>query len=660
MLQNSPVPSRAPLQAFPWLELPLGAIQPLGWLRDQLRIQADGLSGHLDEVWASVGSDSGWLGGDGESWERAPYYCDGLVPLAYLLNDPVLIAKAQRWLDWSLNSQDANGFFGPGANQDWWPRMVMLKALVQHQEATGDPRVIPFMTRYFAYQASAIDSQPLQSWAAARGAENIYVIYWLYNRTGDATLLSLARKLFQQTIDWTKLFTHWPFTRPIREYHDVLGFISGLDGMDPANKQRAIGAFNSSGNYHIHHVVNVAMALKNPALAWLLTGDAGQHYAPILGIDALQRYHGLANRMFSGDEHLSGQQPFQGTELCAIVETLFSLQVLLQTYTDNIALADWAEELAYNALPAAFSPDMWSHQYDQQPNQVLVSRAHRNWYDNTDDSNLFGLEPHFGCCTANFHQGWPKYIKNLWLAGSDGSLAAVAYAPCRVRQSIGCVPVEITEETHYPFDGRVNFTIICPQPVCFTLKLRIPGWCHRAVLSVEGEVQQPSAGTYAELRREWHTGDEVQLELPMEIQANSRPRNAIAIQRGPLIYVLAPQAEWHHLDGSKPYDNWEITPNCPWNYALAIDPQHPEASMRAETRAVARQPFDVADPPVVLHARARIVPGWKLEQNSAGPLPESPVTSVEPLEDIELLPYAAARLRITEFPWTLPEREPGV
>ena len=659
MSNNSPVPSRAPLQTLPWLELPLGAIQPLGWLRNQLRIQADGLSGHLDEVWDSVGVNSGWLGGDGESWERAPYYCDGLVPLAYLLNDPILIAKAGRWLDWSLSSQDASGFFGPRSNQDWWPRTLMLKALIQYQETTGDPRVIPFMTRYFVYQASRIDNQPLQSWAAARGADNVYVIYWLYNRTGDAALLALAQKLFQQTLDWTGLFTNWPFTRPIREYHDVLGFISALERMDPANKNRAIGAFNASGNYHIHHVVNVAMGLKNPALAWLLTGDVSQRQAPLLGIDALQRYHGLANRMFSGDEHLSGQQPFQGTELCAIVETLFSLQVLLQAYADNIVLADWAEELAYNTLPAAFSPDMWSHQYDQQPNQVLVSRAHRNWYDNTDDSNLFGLEPHFGCCTANFHQGWPKYVKNLWLAGSDGSLAAMAFAPCRVRQSIGGVPVEITEDTDYPFNGRIKLTINCPEPVRFKLKLRIPGWCRGGVLVAGGEVQHPAGGAYAELQREWHTGDEVQLELPMHIQANARPRNAVAIQRGPLIYALAPHAEWRHLHGSEPYDDWEITPCSPWNYALAIDPQRPEASIRVETRPVVRQPFDSANPPVVLHAQARIVPGWQLEQNSAGPLPVSPVTSDEPLAEVELVPYAAARLRVTEFPWTPPERKPG-
>lgn len=122
--------------------LPLGSIHPRGCLRTQLRIQADGLSGHLDETWPDVGAASGWLGGKGESGKRRPYFLDGLVPLAYLLDDDRLKMKAQKFIEWTLRSQTASGMFGPISNDDWWPRMVMLKALAQYQEVTGDPRVI--------------------------------------------------------------------------------------------------------------------------------------------------------------------------------------------------------------------------------------------------------------------------------------------------------------------------------------------------------------------------------------------------------------------------------------------------------------------------------------------------------------------------------------
>lgn len=93
--------------------LPLRAVEPLGWLREQLQIQASGLSGHLEEVWKDVGPDSGWLGGKGESWERGPYYLDGYVPLAYLLDDDAMKKKAQKWIDWTLDHVQANGMIGP-------------------------------------------------------------------------------------------------------------------------------------------------------------------------------------------------------------------------------------------------------------------------------------------------------------------------------------------------------------------------------------------------------------------------------------------------------------------------------------------------------------------------------------------------------------------
>ncbi len=132
--RNRAPKNRRPLAPNAFYILPLGSVRPAGWLRRQMEIQANGLGGHLDETWADVGRNSGWLGGTGESWERGPDFLDGLIPLAYLLNDDALKAKAQRYVDWTLTHQTANGMIGPATNDDWWPRMVMLKALCQHQE----------------------------------------------------------------------------------------------------------------------------------------------------------------------------------------------------------------------------------------------------------------------------------------------------------------------------------------------------------------------------------------------------------------------------------------------------------------------------------------------------------------------------------------------
>ena len=123
-----PTFNRAPLVPNTLARLPLGAIRPEGWLLDQLRTQAEGLSGKLYRIWEDVGENCGWLGGDGDSWERAPYYLDGLVPLAYLTGSEELKSVAREYIEWTLNSQKEDGSFGPEKNDDWWPRMVMLKA----------------------------------------------------------------------------------------------------------------------------------------------------------------------------------------------------------------------------------------------------------------------------------------------------------------------------------------------------------------------------------------------------------------------------------------------------------------------------------------------------------------------------------------------------
>src|SRR5580698_11313581 len=206
------VKNRAPLDSSAFYFLPLGSIRPGGWLKDQLQIQARGLSGHLDETWADVGPNSGWLGGTGESWERGPYFLDGLVPLAYLLDNQRLKAKAQKYIDWTLNHQSPDGMIGPTTNIDWWPRMVMIKALAQYQEATGDARVIPALTRYFSYQLKELPNRPLRDWGKFRWQDNALIALWLYNRTGDPHLIELVRLVHQQGYDWQAQFADFKYT----------------------------------------------------------------------------------------------------------------------------------------------------------------------------------------------------------------------------------------------------------------------------------------------------------------------------------------------------------------------------------------------------------------------------------------------------------------
>ena len=187
--------NRLPLAQKEYIALPLGNIRAEGWLKEQLIRMKDGLTGHLDQVYEPVmGKRNGWLGGDGDVWERGPYWIDGLLPLAYILDDKELIAKVQPWIEWTLKSQKENGFFGPDTDRpnepglqrdnakDWWPRMVVLKVMQQYYMATRDERVIAFLTKYFRYQLDELPKTPLGKWTywgEQRGGDNLMVVYWL-------------------------------------------------------------------------------------------------------------------------------------------------------------------------------------------------------------------------------------------------------------------------------------------------------------------------------------------------------------------------------------------------------------------------------------------------------------------------------------------------
>lgn len=257
--------ARPPLAPLRYVELPLGAIKPQGWLRTQLEVMRDGTTGHLDEYYWKLKNDNGWLGGKGDGWEETPYWLDGAVPLAHLTDDKPLTDKVQRYIDWSISSQRKSGYFGPvtkterdgkpmttcDQGEDWWPRMVMLKVMQQHYQATGDKRVIPFMTKYLRYQYDNLKTCPLgkwSEWSTARGGDNLMSVYWLYNQTGETFLLELGKLISQQTTPWTQYFgeRNWVMQAAAQQ--------NGIAWMD-------------------RHAVNVGMGLKLPAVQYLGNRD---------------------------------------------------------------------------------------------------------------------------------------------------------------------------------------------------------------------------------------------------------------------------------------------------------------------------------------------------------------------------------------------------
>ena len=623
--------------------LPLGSIRPTGWLADQLHIQADGLGGRLDEFWPDV-RDSGWFGGEAEGWERAPYWLDGLVPLACLLDDTRLKDKMARCIDVVISNQHDDGWLGPrdanSANPtmkgrfDLWSLFLVLKVLVQYHDATGDERVVGAVGRCLRRIDRHIEVQPLFNWAMFRWFELLISIQWLHEKTGEPWLLDLGVKIHSQGFDWGSFFGRWPLFEPTPP---------GVRWDDADNRWS-----------HMSHIVNNAMALKAHALWWRQTQDERDRAAVYDMIEKLDRHHGTVTGVFSGDECLAGRSPTRGIELCGVTEAMYSLEVLLSVLGDP-DFGDRLEKIAFNALPATLSADMWSRQYYQQVNQVECSiREDRSWTERGPKANIFSVDAHFGCCTANLGQGWPKFAAHLWMSTADDGLAAVAYAPGTATTRIGEASVEAGLETDYPFRDTLRFVVKTDRPAQFGLLLRIPSWASDAAVRVAGgESVQPRPGTFHRIDRRWSGATRIDLVLPMRPRASRRCRNAIAIERGPLVYSLRMGEQWKTLQGDKPQHgpaDWQVYPTTPWNYALDVSDETIEKDMVFHEHPVADRPFSPQGAPVSARVRGRRLPAWRMEKGSADDCPQSPVESPETLQQLTLIPYGCTNLRMTEFP----------
>lgn len=644
--------NRYPLVRKPYMELPLGSIKAKGWLLEMLQRQRNGASSQMDVLYPEVmGARNGWLGGDGDQWERGPYWIDGLLPLAYILDDKEMKEKIQPWIEWSLASQREDGFFGPAKDyspefglqrdnsSDWWPRMVVLKIMQQYYSATGDERVVDFMTKYFRYQLATLPATPLGKWtfwAEFRACDNLQAVYWLYNITGDSFLLDLGKLLHQQSYNFVDMF---------------------LNRNDLSRKNSI-------------HCVNLAQGIKEPVIYYQQDPDKKYLAAVKKAFADLRYYNGQPQGMYGGDEGLHGNVPTQGSELCSAVEMMFSLEKMMEI-TGDLTFADHLEKIAFNALPTQITDDFMHKQYFQQANQVKITRGVHNFYEDAfhDGTDIiFGSLTGYPCCFSNMHQGWPKFTQSLWFATPDQGIAALAYSPSEVTvKAGGGYRIKIVEDTFYPMDDKIQFTVSFPdkadkkKSIEFPFHLRIPGWCEEAVISVNGVRQMTAKGnTVAVLKRAWRNEDRVLLHLPMKVTTSNWFENSVAVERGPLVYGLKMREDWQKKEFpeaevprfGKYY--YEVTSPDKWNYGiLTFDrnktDEHFSVTIDPEKQKN-KYPWNVENAPVRIKVKAKELPYWKLYNEMAGPIPFSTCRSNCPVEEITLIPYGCTTLRISEFP----------
>ena len=597
-------------------------IEAKGWLKRQLEIQAKGLSGNLHKIWPDV-RDSKWIGGDREGWERVPYWLDGFIPLAYLLKDEEMIAVAGRYIDKILAGQQKDGWLCPCTEEergryDVWALFLILKVLVVYYECSGDGRIEEAVYRALFQYRDFLRNYTPAFWGGERWYECLVSLLWLYERRPEKWILEIAQ-------------------------------ILKISGMDFASAGALWKKVDKKWTVYTH-VVNIAMSLKSGPLYRRVMNKKEE---PVNDSDAermfrlLEKYHGTATGHFNGDECLSGTSPIHGTELCGIAEAMYSYEWLM-SLTEKSVWGDRLERLAFNALPAAISPDMWTHQYDQQTNQIECSRQNEPSVFNTNspDAHIFGLEPNFGCCTANFNQAWPKFALSAFMLKGRDTIVSAVLVPASVSLYIGASPVRVTLDTEYPFREKLVYTVEADAE--FSLKIRIPSWVKG--FTVNGKEATAENG-WLIVRKKWKGRETLNVEFRFETELVRRPRDLYVLKRGALVYSLAIDERWEKReyvsDGVErkfPYCDYEVYPESKWNYGF-------EGGTFEIRENTFDSPFSTENPPIEILADMSEI-DWGYAPGQTGVCRETP-KSRKPKGKTEkkvFKPYGCTNLRMTEMP----------
>jgi len=632
---GTPVPGEFKAKYYGKLsELPVGAVQPRGWIQQWLVRQAEGLTGHpenLDypydtcmfagEIQPPVIKDKYW-----KSWwpyEQSAYFTDATARLSRLINDPGISNRREAAMNYILEHSTGTNLGGSGA---CWPNAVVGRALMAEFSATGNQRIASVMQNWLLTSAGEITK-------GGRNGVNFEEAFYLYGLTGDQRLLDLGRKIYD-------------------------GYLSDSNSFFSATKIRGNGLFHEHG-------VTAAEELKCLPLMYSYSGDpaalelAERAYKKVLDNNL------MADGGVVSSEHLDRPAFFSVHESCDITDWSWSLGYLFMANGDA-RLADLIERTTFNALPGAVTKDFKQLQYFSAVNQTVIGPTNSHtghWVTRMTYRAAHDTE----CCAGNINRAMPNYVIRSWMRGDDGGLAAVYYGPSEVTTTVNGQSVTITEETSYPFRNDISFKLKTAKPTSFNLQLRIPGWCDKAVIRLNGKKLnvKAEAGTFASVQREFRDGDVVSLNLSMPVKVENWFKNqSVSVTRGPLVYSLKIDEERieHTNDPAhiKPllsghdiraFPEVEFTAGSDWRYGVDAGLSDNLKKIKVVESAMTENPFIEGQTPVRLEVPLYLLPDWATGLSEPTGLPAAAQQQIDDrAKTMTLVPYGATHLRLTTLP----------
>ncbi len=259
------------------------------------------------------------------------------------------------------------------------------------------------------------------------------------------------------------------------------------------------------------------------------------------------------NEGFTSDYDLPDLSAY--AETCAAIGLVFWAHRMLNL-TGESKYADVLERALYNGVASGVALNGRGFFYEN-PLATQGNHHRQEFFD-------------CACCPPNVARLFASLGQYFYSTDGD-DIAVQLYGQGRAQ--IGAVTLR--QVTEYPWDGRIRLEIET-KPAVFGLKLRLPDWCAGWSLSINGQPISPALEKgYLCLRREWHSGDEIVLDLEMPVvYVRAHPLVAsavgrVALQRGPLVYCLEsadhPGVSVHHLIAPKEASAWQVEKSVDWN-----------------------------------------------------------------------------------------------